>query len=316
MAAGYHIHYLRQEAIDKHKWDGCVGGAFNHLIYAYSAYLDIMAPGWDALVLNDYEAVMPLPRKNKSGFSYLFQPPITPTLGIFGNAITEELAGCFLAAIPAVFKLWDISLNHFNPLPHSPAYPVYPRNNFVLALNKPYGEIQKGYHLNIKRNISKAISSGCIVKKGVPIDVIIRVAEREFPRFAKVESSFFERVRALYLYYGGQGETYCVLNDKGENMASAAFLLSQGRACYWLVGNDPGGREYGASSLLLDAFIRDHSDKDILLDFEGSDDKGVADFYKKFGSMAEPYTTIYYNKLPFPFRLFKPVPSHYRRLGL
>ncbi|WP_315816464.1 hypothetical protein [Paraflavitalea speifideaquila] len=56
------------------KWDRCIADAPNGLIYGYSFYLDKMADNWDGLVLNNYEAVMPLPWKKKWGIYYLAHP--------------------------------------------------------------------------------------------------------------------------------------------------------------------------------------------------------------------------------------------------
>ena len=52
------ISCLENKAIDKPKWDALIAECGN--IYAYSWYLDIVHPGWDALVDDDYQAVMPL----------------------------------------------------------------------------------------------------------------------------------------------------------------------------------------------------------------------------------------------------------------
>ena len=60
--------------------------------------------------------------------------------------------------------------------------------------------------------------------------------------------------------------------------------------------------------------IAEFSEKKRILDFEGSDTESVADFYKKFGAVIEPYTTLYVNKLPFPFSWVKPLPQHYKLL--
>src|SRR5580765_931871 len=54
------IRFLSRKEIAPEKWDQCISGAKNSLIYARSFYLDRMAKNWSALVLNDYEAVMPL----------------------------------------------------------------------------------------------------------------------------------------------------------------------------------------------------------------------------------------------------------------
>jgi hypothetical protein len=315
MNTGHHIQYLTHAAINKRRWDDCIAAASNGLPYAHSFYLDTMAAGWHALVLNDYEAVMPLPWRKKAGFAYLFQPSMTPILGVFGNNITDDLVTLFLNTIPSSFKLWDISLNHFNPLPPSLPYPVFKRSNFILPLQRPYEQIQAQYHDNIKRNLGKAIKKGCTVKKGIPIDEVISISQKQFPAFTRVEPGLFENLKTLYLHYITQAKTYCVMSAEGKTLSACAFLFSAGRAWYWLVGNEPEGRDYGASSFLLDAFIHDHANQPLTLDFEGSDDEGVAGFYKKFGASAEPFTTIYYNRLPFPFNLFKPLPAHYRHLA-
>ncbi|HSQ44739.1 MAG TPA: hypothetical protein VLM16_07060, partial [Ginsengibacter sp.] len=83
------ISYLPQANIDKQKWDRCIDAAPNGLIYAYSFYLDAMSKNWDALILNDYEIVMPLTWNKKYGVYYLYQPFFTKALGIFGN-ISDE----------------------------------------------------------------------------------------------------------------------------------------------------------------------------------------------------------------------------------
>ena len=77
------IRYLERHEIDTIKWDQCIRHAANGLIYSYSVYLDTMAKQWSALVLNDYEAVMPLTWNRKFGFNYLYQPAFTSQLGIF-----------------------------------------------------------------------------------------------------------------------------------------------------------------------------------------------------------------------------------------
>jgi len=314
MDAAYHIRYLTHRDIDKRRWDACIETAPNGLVYGQSFYLDTMAGEWHALILNDYEAVMPLPRRRKAGFSYLFQPPMTPILGIFGRNITTERVTHFLQAIPVSFRLWDISLNHFNPVSLHLDLPVFIRNNFILSLHKPYDQVQAQYHPNIKRNAAKALKKECIVRKDCSIDDVIAICQKQFPAFTRVDRGLFKKLKNIYSHYAGQGKIYCVLNREGNILAACAFLFSGSRVYYWLVGNTPGSREYGASSLLLDTFIRDHAHQPLILDFEGSDDKGVAAFYKKFGAMAEPFSTIYNNRLPFPFNLLKPLPPHYRDL--
>ena len=51
--------------------------------------------------------------------------------------------------------------------------------------------------------------------------------------------------------------------------------------------------------LLLDSFIKENSQKNITLDFEGSNDENLARFYKGFGSKECVYLQLRRNRLPF-----------------
>src|SRR5258708_6937233 len=141
------IQYFPHSKIDKAKWDRCLDEAPNGLIYAYSFYLDHMAKHWDALVLNDYEVVMPLTWNRKYGIYYLYQPPFTASLGVFGKNITEELVQHFIEAIPRKFKLIEIELNKGNTIK---AAGISLRTNYVLSLNRPYEALFNNYRENIQ----------------------------------------------------------------------------------------------------------------------------------------------------------------------
>jgi len=307
------IQYFSYQQIDKVKWDNCILTATNGLLYATSSYLNSMATHWDALILNDYEMVMPLPCRKKMGIHYLFQPSITPSLGVFGNGITAEIITQFINAIPAKFKLWDISFNHSNIISNSKGR-IVKQNNYILNLNKPYSQLQQNYSENIHRNITKAIKAGCILKKEIAFEDISAICKKEFTKFTTVENGLFEKLQTVYKIYKADAESYGVYSKEGILLASCIFLFFKNRVYYWLVGNSPESKLFGASSLLIDSFIKDHADKNLILDFEGSDAASVAEFYKRFGASLEQYTTIYLNKLPFPFSLLKPLPKHYSLL--
>ena len=54
------IKYLEHEEIDLKKWDATIDASPNGMVYAKSWYLDIVSPGWEGLVNEDYNAVFPL----------------------------------------------------------------------------------------------------------------------------------------------------------------------------------------------------------------------------------------------------------------
>ena len=52
------------------------------------------------------------------------------------------------------------------------------------------------------------------------------------------------------------------------------------------------GKANGAATFLIAELIASHAGKNLLLDFEGSMDEGVARFYKSFGAIEEHYSVL------------------------
>ena len=297
MPADSTIHYIRNNDIDKNKWDDCIDKASNGLVYAYSFYLDCMCKNWDALVLNDYEAVMPLTWNKKYGISYLYQPPFVAMAGIFGNNLSTGIADSFIKSIPAKFRLIEISLNHQNNLTIENTLTL---NNYTLDLNKPYDLIYDNYRENIKRNIKKSIQAGCYCKTGIAVNEVIRLNKEQLQHLINVTDDDYDHFKKLYgfLLAKQQAITYGIYNAANNLLASCVYFFSHRRAYYILVGNHPDGKTLGASHYLIDRFIADNSGKELLLDFEGSDIRNLAFFYSSFGASLEIYPALRINRLP------------------
>jgi hypothetical protein len=293
------IYYLTYQQIDKTKWDTCINNADNGLIYACSFYLDAMAKNWDALVLNDYEAVMPLTWNKKYSIHYLYQPPFTACLGVFGKSLTAETVNEFLQAIPSKFKYWDIYFNPGNLFTIS-NFNLYERMNYVLNLNETYENIYKAYRDNIKRNIKKSEQFGLCIHIDVAIAQVVQLVKEQAGKFASPADDDFIRFEKLFdlLYKKEQATTYAVYTKEKQLMASAVFFFSHNRAYYIMVGNHPNGKTLGASHALINAFIKDHAGQNLLLDFEGSDIPSLAFFYSSFRAVEEKYSAVRLNRLP------------------
>lgn len=292
------ITYLRHHQIDKTKWDECIDRSDNGLVYALSIYLDHMSPGWEALILEDYKAVFPLPCRKKWGIRYICQPTLVAQLGLFGNAVTMELTNDFLDAIPASFRYIDLPLNHAS---HSDRDFAYRRKNLVLTLQKSHADIYGVYSKNVKRNILKAERQDCVIDKTIAVKDVVLFAKAHIHdskgllSFSRLYGSFLRQHKAVC--YG--------VREKDKLIAAATFLFYKNRAYYIMAGNHEESRSRGASHFLVDHFIRDYASSEYLLDFEGSDVEGVAQFYAGFGAVDEPYTAIRWNRLPVGLRWLK-----------
>jgi hypothetical protein len=325
MNTGYHIDYLRRREIDTTRWDACIAASANGLIYAKSFYLDAMTAGqWDALILDDYTAVMPLPWRKKAGIRYLYPPAFTQQLGIFsaGN-ITPEYSAAFLAQLPNHFRFAEIFLNYANPIPHAAST----HSNFILSLKASYQQLSAQYKGDLLRNLQLAQRNNLSYVKNVDLHSSLEAYRREYGgRMQHVKEEDYRRFGQLctQLQQKGQLLTRAVYTINGELLATAlmpadnagvtpANLAGDARAyatatarMYLLQSTTTAtGRELAANHFLLDNIIMESAGSNRILDFEGSDIPGIAHFYRNFGSIDQPYFFYRYNQLPWPLRLFK-----------
>ena len=54
-------------------------------LYCYSWYLDAVSDNWGALVMGDYEFIMPIPYTVKKNQSILYQPFFSQQLNVLGK---------------------------------------------------------------------------------------------------------------------------------------------------------------------------------------------------------------------------------------
>ncbi len=299
------IIYLQNAAINKVKWDRCIDTAPNGLIYAYSFYLDAMAKHWDALVLNDYEAVMPLTWNKKYGICYLYQPFLCASLGLFGKNISGEMLSMFLNKIPSRFKYWDIYLNSGN-LYSIQQFNLYKRINYTLNINNSYATLFNNFRNSYKQIIKKSTLSGSEIKQNINVEEITSLAENKLQTISKIKKRDIQNFINLYksLSTKRKAINYGVYL-KDELLASGIFLFSHNRAYYVLAGNKTKGRALGASHLVINSFIKQHAETNMILDFEGSNVKEIAFFFKGFGAQPEEYPGLKLNALPPIIRAFK-----------
>ena len=300
------ISYLPQANIDKQKWDHCIDTAANGLIYAYSFYLDTMSKNWDAIILADYEMVMPLTWNKKYTIHYLYQPFFCAQLGIFGNNISSEIVKSFLENIPSKFRYWDFYLNKDN-LFLLPSFPMYERSNYIFPLQSTYEILSGKYAQSHARNIKRAVKQGNIVKKNIPLKDVISLAKEQTKKFSPIAEKDYNNFSKVYeiLKKKKMAVTYGVYSSNNQLTASCAYVFSRNRAYYILVGNHPDGRTSGASHLMIDHFIKEHAGENLILDFEGSNISSLAFFYKSFGPSLEKYPGIKMNRLPAIAKLFR-----------
>jgi len=279
------ITHLRNIDIDRTRWDSCIAQSYNQLTYAYSWYLDVVSPKWEALIGDDYEYVMPLPFKTKYKVPYLVQPILTQQLGIFSkHKIEESLVEEFIKEIP--YYSYELNFNEENYTSNAIVCP-----NFVLNLNQVYNQIALHYSKNTIRNIEKA--------KKLNLSIRQISAANEFDSFYHtVEKNYFTVTKTILnkLITTGMAENVITLHGvySVENTLIAALCLlhSPTRLTYLLPISNAEGKASSAMFLLIDKLIQENAGLNKSFDFEGSRIEGIARFYRGFGAKNYPYYTL------------------------
>jgi len=303
MTTDIHIRYLKRQEIDTSRWDACVARSANRLIYGFHDYLDVMTSGqWNALICNDYQAVMPLTWRRKYGIAYLAQPAFTQQTGIFApEPPSAPLIDAFLQATAGRYSFAEIFLNHANSAPA-----LETRVNLVLPLEKPYDGLASRYSDHLRRILRRTPSLE--YTSAIPLDEALEANRKLYQhRNGKPRDSDYRNFDRLCSRYREKDQLIlrAVKDDRSQWLAMA-LLLRDAHRLYLLQSTAlPAGRDKGANHFLLDRLIHEFSGHPLLLDFEGSDDPGIARFYAGFGGVDQPYFFYRYNALPWPLRLFK-----------
>jgi lipid II:glycine glycyltransferase (peptidoglycan interpeptide bridge formation enzyme) len=274
--------HLQNKDIDYARWDKFISESHNQLTYAYSWYLDIVSPKWEALVSEDYEYIMPLPVKRRYGLPYLVQPVLTQQLGIFSkHTINEKVVRQFIKELPSFS--YEINLNEHNFHSDAVAFP-----NYILDLNKPYEQIASHYSKNTKRNIDKAQKLNLNVRADLNPNDFLSLYNSIDKNYVSAEIFVLKE-----LLEKGQVENalrlYGVYSDDDNIIAALCVMNSANRITYLMPISSQEGKNSSAMFLLVDNIIQHKANKNIVLDFEGSRIEGIARFYKGFGAKDKPY---------------------------
>jgi len=298
------IKYLKNIEIDKSKWDYCIANSPNGLIYSTSLFLNNMATNWDALVMDDYHAVMPLPFRKKYGIHYIYPPAFSQQIGITSlQEITPDIVASFLKQIPKKFRYVEMNFNTENIfLPSTGKI----RDNYFLPLSNTFEALQKNFSRSAVRNIKKAMDENILIKEGTDSSAIITMHRERFKDNVGANENDYLRLQKLFeelhaknmLFTIGAFKTNCLI-------AGSVYFVYKNRITFIINGNTSDSLKNGATHLLMNDTIKKFCNHENILDFEGSDFSDFVRFYKQYGAVLENYTLVKINNLPWPFSFFK-----------
>jgi len=295
------IQRVSNRQIDKTAWDDFIRHAENRRVYALSWYLDSLTnKKWDALIADDFKAVMPLPFVKKAGIKVYIQPLFCQQLGPFWRfGYPPGIMTAFKNKIPSPF--YALNLNgpaRFFPENAS----LHMRPNMILPLNKSYKNIYGQFTKNHKRNVKKAHKAGLEVRE-VSIDAYLELKKNN----SRVkQAGTLNRLSSLLHEMQNKG----LLIPQGSwldgNLVSAVCWVKDfDRLIYFQAASNDKGKIYAGAFLLVDHFIKQHQNTNLTIDFEGSSIEGIRRFYRGFGATNEAYPVLVSKSM----QLFKKIVS-------
>jgi hypothetical protein len=308
----FKISLLQRHQINDSLWDDFIDNSPQKILYAYSWYLDTVAPRWAALVAEDKRgwcAVLPVPLRRKFGFWVVQQPLFCQILGIFfrEKMVDKNILEQLLAGLLTEYRYISIYSGRFlglSPLLRS-TNPITRCFTHILDLKQNYETLKSNYSTDRKTNLKKAKKHNWQIIESVDIEPIIvifkqnhakkisgGVSENGYDLLRSIFKKLIEKkvVKLLYTIYNNQIE------------AGAIFAIYGGRIVYLFNAATQIGRQHNARTLLIDNVLQQYAGSDYIFDFESPMIDSISDFYASFGTVKDYFEELKQNNLPFPFK--------------
>jgi hypothetical protein len=300
------IVYLRHHEIDREQWDNCIKDTPGSKPYGYSWYLDIMAPGWEALTDGYYDSVFPVPGFTKFGIKYVATPVFLQQLGAYSPDKSQQKAiNEFIEYLPDFY--WLIDLCTAQRIDND-KFKLTLKANYELDLSGSYDKLWNKFSNHCKRNIEKAVKKKTEITDDIkPAALIELFRQNAGGRIKGIKERDYQRLNELI--------DFCIRNKKGRILAVPAskkrilygmFVVEiKGRKTMLFVVNTEESRAKRLGYYIVNELIRESAGTKTILDFAGSSIPSIAAFMESFGSRNVPFYRNYRNMLPWPVRWFK-----------
>lgn len=286
-------------------------------LFMHSWWMDAVCAGkeWDVLLIRaeqceipdaDKDAIvaaMPYLIRRRWRIHYIVMPQETQTGGLWLDE-NRELTASQIRNIVHVVEdaLVQLKLSYYyQQFPSgSPCPDIFREDEFKVKERVTYriedlsnldlviGRFSK----NKKRQLQKALSLHAEV--GMDVEAFYRFhcqcmeARKRKISYTREFLLLIERKAARLK----QCEIIRICNADGQVYAAAFVVWDTQRMYYLMPCYDPQFRDSGASSLLVLEAIKLAREKGVQFDFEGSNERGIANHYKQFGSEAFSYYSV------------------------
>ncbi|CAL2076364.1 hypothetical protein [Tenacibaculum sp. 190524A02b] len=292
------ISCIDRKDLDVVKYNDCIANSIQSNIFGFSWYLDIVTDNWKVLVLNDYEAVMPLPIRKKLFIEYVHPPFWLIQLGIYSREVEDENE--FLIELFDDFKFVELRMNAKNSFSMFDEFQKEKQLQ-TLSLENSYESIYSNYKKDRKKDLRKAAKFDLTENWGDSPSKLIElfknnVGTRTKNILEKDYSVLNQLIKACI--EKKLGEVLAIYDKDSNLVASGFFLKYKGEVTILVSSTDFKNRNNGANTFLIDRAIYKYERNFTKFNFGGSSMPSIANYFKSLGGSSEGYQQLYYNNLP------------------
>jgi hypothetical protein len=300
------IVYLKNHEIDREQWDNCIRNSGIAKPYPYSWFLDIVSPGWEALVDDEYDSVFPVPSKKRLNIQYISTPAFLQQLGAFSpDKPATSVIYKFLSYLPDFYKYVDLNIGQ--KVEHD-GLKVTEKFNYVIDLSRTYDSIYNSFTPECKRKVDSAAKKEIHLAEDIkPDEVIDLFLLSNTSPFKSIKPFDYKRLKNLM--------DFCLVNKKGKILGVRSgrkkliyglfFIQIPGSLTIISDAHTLQSREKRIGYFLVNELIKKHSSTKTLLDFAGSVTPESLPFVESFGARKKPYYRIYRKRLFWPGWMFR-----------
>jgi hypothetical protein len=279
--------------LDKQRWDQKVLAVQPEgFFFMLSWYLDAVAPAWEGYVLGDYEGIYPIVAQQKLGVGYTHMPFLTRSFVPIG--FNEQQTAVLTQYLSKRFSYLQLA-----GVPLDRPYEQQVRRHQVLDLtNFALSQCSENHRRQYKKAAQQGFELKTLVNSEGLIALFRRVKGAEFTHLKDADYLILARLMAEANRRGYLRQFS--LWEKGELVGAAAYLDVNGQVLYVKGAITPEAMKVGGMVYLHVEAMKTLAPTCSLLDFGGSNAKGLGDFNRKFGARDVEYLLLIKNSLAKP----------------
>ena len=289
---------ISNNQVDKKRWDDAIRQSDVPFVNAESWFLDILSPGWEAIVNKDYSVLVPIPVKRKYMLRAALQPLLCQQLGVFclpGQTIDFESISSLLKKH---YSYIDICVNK-NSEQLLGKSKVKSRINHILNLDRSIEDLRCNYSKSHLKNLRRANRHQPNIKE-ISIENAIKFLKKEYvdntDLLAKDTLDNYERM--LYVAKSKVKVACLGVYIQEELLAVATLIYTDFHMKSFYVASGEG-KSKKVLFYLIDNILCRYANTKMFFDFGGSDIDSIAYFNTGFGASPQTYYQLKWNKIPF-----------------